>query len=208
MARHCTMIQKATGWPAALALIDSMAGTEAGDRAYREACGTCAAFLERYRGCHGIHRGHVTAAIGIGAIYGPLKACVGEETAIATLADAMKPASMKKHAKLEKLPAPLFMRVALLVTSVMYSEKAGFKRRWHGNTNVERRYDLLTCPYVQVLTEMGCPEACRCICIQDDYAFCNMSNGVEFLRTKTLGRGGDCCDFGFRNGRKKEGSKA
>ena len=89
------------------------------------------------------------------------------------------------------------MRVAHIVSGIMYSEKARFKRVWHCNSNKERRYDLLSCPYVDVLTAMGCPEACRAICIQDDYSFQNMKNGVAFLRTKTLGRGDDCCDFGF-----------
>ena len=197
MGRKFTAVQKRCGWPEAISLIESGCGKEASNESYCEAKNLYDEFSVRYKTARGINKGHITGAVSIGAIYIPLKRYFGQDQAIEILSKAMQPASIAKHNKIEKLSAPVFMRVAHIVSGIMYSEKAGFKRVWHCNSNKERRYDLLSCPYVDVLTAMGCPEACRAICIQDDYSFQNMKNGVAFLRTKTLGRGDDCCDFGF-----------
>ena len=41
----------------------------------------------------------------------------------------------------------------------------------------------------------NCPELCRCFCDSDDITYDGMHPKLYWHRTKTLGRGDDCCDF-------------
>ena len=45
--------------------------------------------------------------------------------AISIIEASMKPASIAKHKKIERLPAPLFMKIAGVITSIVFGEKAG-----------------------------------------------------------------------------------
>ena len=195
--RDMNTIQKACGWKEIYDAVQKAYGKEKADAAVKQAEELYTAYTARYADRKGINKGHVFGAIAIGSIYLPLKDLFGQERTIKLLSEAMRPASIAKHNKIENFPPKMFMRIAGIITNTMFSEKAGFKRRWLVNNGREKRYDLLTCPYVEVLTAMGCPEACAIACIQDDYSFRNMKNGVIFPRRKTLGRGDDCCDFGF-----------
>lgn len=44
------------------------------------------------------------------------------------------------------------------------------------------------------------PELCRCFCDSDDITYDGMHPKLVWRRTKTLGRGGDCCDFCLKIG--------
>ena len=44
--------------------------------------------------------------------------------------------------------------------------------------------------------ENGCPELCPLFCDVDDVNYGGLRK-MGFSRTKTLGYGGDCCDFHF-----------
>lgn len=44
--------------------------------------------------------------------------------------------------------------------------------------------------------ENGCPELCLLFCGVDDVTYGGLHK-LGFSRTKTLGCGGDCCDFRF-----------
>jgi len=46
------------------------------------------------------------------------------------------------------------------------------------------------------LQENGCPELCPLFCDVDDVTYGGLHK-LGFSRTKTLGCGGDCCDFRF-----------
>ena len=41
----------------------------------------------------------------------------------------------------------------------------------------------------------GCPELCHCFCDSDDITDDGLHPKLYWHRTKTLGRGNDCCDF-------------
>lgn len=41
------------------------------------------------------------------------------------------------------------------------------------------------------------PELCRCFCDSDDITYDGLHPKLLWHRTKTLGRGNDCCDFGL-----------
>lgn len=198
MKNKYTTWQKACGWPVVCEQVADQYGREEADILTHKAKEICEKYGKHYRGCKGIMKIHVESALAFGALYIPLKEKEGAEKALLMMEEAAKPASVAKNNRVGRLPAGAFMKVAGLITSVMFGEKAGFQRKWHSNTSREKRFDLLTCPYVQVLEEMGCSEVCPAICIQDDYSFSGLKNGVVFERKKTLGRGDDCCDFCFR----------
>ena len=57
------------------------------------------------------------------------------------------------------------------------------------------RIDMTRCPYHDNCVHYGCPELCHCFCDSDDITYDGMHPRLCWHRTKTLGRGGDCCDF-------------
>ncbi|MBQ6238916.1 MAG: L-2-amino-thiazoline-4-carboxylic acid hydrolase [Firmicutes bacterium] len=64
-------------------------------------------------------------------------------------------------------------------------------------TNTAIRVDITACPYHKYFAEAGCPELCKGACISDDACYGQLKH-IEFKRTQTLGRGGECCDFQLR----------
>ena len=57
------------------------------------------------------------------------------------------------------------------------------------------RIDMTKCPYHDASVHYGCPELCHCFCDSDDITYDSLHPKLYWHRTKTLGRGGDCCDF-------------
>lgn len=56
--------------------------------------------------------------------------------------------------------------------------------------------DMKHCFWWDSCNEFGCPEICKYFCECDDVTYGNL-NTLGMERTKTLGRGGDSCDFRF-----------
>lgn len=196
--RRFNTVQRSCGWKYTYDQIAAEFGDECAGELFDHASELYSRYSTRYKNEKGIRRGHILGAVTISSLYIPLAKLTGKEKAIDLITESMKPDSIAKHNKIGRLPAPVFMRAAGFITGRIFSEKAGFKRNWHCNTNREKRYDLLTCPYVKTFNELGCPEVCPSVCIQDDISFGNLKNGVVFERKGTLGRGDSCCDFCFR----------
>ena len=59
-------------------------------------------------------------------------------------------------------------------------------------------YDITItkCLWHTACVENECPELCRLFCDVDDVTYGGLQK-IGFSRTKTLGYGGDCCDFHF-----------
>ena len=59
-------------------------------------------------------------------------------------------------------------------------------------------YDVIItkCLWHTACVENGCEELCRLFCDVDDVTYGGLKK-IGFTRTKTLGYGGDCCDFHF-----------
>lgn len=55
---------------------------------------------------------------------------------------------------------------------------------------------ITTCLWHEACVEHGCPELCPLFCDVDDVTYGGLKK-IGFTRTKTLGYGGDCCDFHF-----------
>ena len=85
----------------------------------------------------------------------------------------------------------LFMKVSLQ----SFGEDAGFVYEFpesHGN---EARFHIVKCPYYETCLRYGCPEITRAFCDGDDAGYGHLHPRLIWGRTKTIGRGGDCCDF-------------
>lgn len=81
------------------------------------------------------------------------------------------------------------------MTKNSFGENAGFRARWLQASKKEMRFDMLVCPYQDLCIKYGCPEIVRGFCRSDDICYGNMHPKLHWGRTKTLGLGGDCCDF-------------
>ena len=68
-------------------------------------------------------------------------------------------------------------------------------RKWNEAEKGCFRMDMLECPYMSICKKYGCPEIVPAFCVSDDVAYGNMHPRLVWGRTKTLGRGDDCCDF-------------
>lgn len=55
---------------------------------------------------------------------------------------------------------------------------------------------ITKCLWHTACVENGCDELCRLFCDVDDVTYGGLKK-IGFTRTKTLGYGGDCCDFHF-----------
>lgn len=56
-------------------------------------------------------------------------------------------------------------------------------------------FNVHRCFYLDVLTAYGAPELTRLFCWLDDLAYEALPPTITWERTRTLGRGDDCCDF-------------
>ena len=80
-------------------------------------------------------------------------------------------------------------------TPKLFGVTAGFASRDIQTTGGVWRIDMTKCPYHDASVHYGCPELCRCFCDSDDITYDGLHPKLYWHRTKTLGRGGDCCDF-------------
>lgn len=80
-------------------------------------------------------------------------------------------------------------------TKVAFNEEAGFARREIKTSGGVWRIDMTKCPYHDFYLKYGCPELCVPFCDSDDICYTALHPNLVWHREKTLGRGGDCCDF-------------
>ncbi|MDO5424623.1 MAG: L-2-amino-thiazoline-4-carboxylic acid hydrolase [Eubacteriales bacterium] len=77
----------------------------------------------------------------------------------------------------------------------LFGEMAGFESKEIQAADGVWRMDMTKCPYHDTCVRYGCPELCSSFCDSDDIAYGDLHPRLLWQRTKTLGRGGDCCDF-------------
>ena len=75
-----------------------------------------------------------------------------------------------------------------------FGENAGFKFTEKECKN-GFAIDMTKCPYFETCKKYDCPELTQFFCKSDDYCYGNMHPKLIWGRTKTLGTGGDVCDF-------------
>ncbi len=80
-------------------------------------------------------------------------------------------------------------------TPKFFGVSAGFEANEIQTAGGVWRIDMTKCPYHDECVRCGCPELCQCFCDSDDITYDGLHPKLLWHRTKTLGRGGDCCDF-------------
>ncbi len=89
-----------------------------------------------------------------------------------------------------KIPK-FFMKISVK----SFGTDAGFEYEFpesHGN---EARFNIVHCPYYETCKRYGCPEITTVFCDGDDAGYGNMHPKLIWGRTKTIGRGDECCNF-------------
>ncbi len=198
-----TKTQEQYCWPEIMAAMKDKIGEEKTAEMFAEAAGLSRQYEEKYRGLKSFEKRHAAAAYNIAALYMPLRDAVGSDEAIRILDEVWKPAALQTNAKYNKLPPKLFIMLCRIIAGTAFGNKAGFERKDISKDRTEVRFDVTSCPYVRIMTELGCAEACPIVCRQDEYTYGGM-RGVVFERTKTLGRGDEKCDFCYRLKKKDE----
>ena len=90
----------------------------------------------------------------------------------------------------KKIPK-LFMKISLQG----FGPEAGFEYEFPESRGGEVRFHIVRCPYYETCKRYGCPEITRAFCDGDDAGYGNLHPKLIWSRTKTIGRGGDCCNF-------------
>lgn len=134
------------------------------------------------------------------AAYEILQSVMSKEEALKTVHSYVEEKAYKFREKMVKLlyipglyrMVPYFFTKG---TKKLFNEKAGFSAVEHKTSEGVWRIDMVKCPYNDNCIRYGCPELCGCFCDSDDITYDNMHKNIIWHRTKTLGRGGDCCDF-------------
>ena len=85
----------------------------------------------------------------------------------------------------------LFLEISLR----SFGQDAGFEYEFPQSRGNEARFNIVHCPYDETCRRYGCPEITRAFCDGDDAGYGNLHPKLIWGRTKTIGRGGECCDF-------------
>lgn len=88
----------------------------------------------------------------------------------------------------------LFMFLFSKMVKNMFGNKNGFTQVFYEDSLNKLRFDITKCPYCKYCQENNCSELTHTFCDSDVYCYGNMKR-IKFERTKTLGTGGECCDF-------------
>lgn len=107
----------------------------------------------------------------------------------------------RTYAAVVRLPGMkrIFLKLFSLGVKKSFGESSGFRHEILVKNGKAFEFNITECPYRKYCVAEGCPELVHIFCKNDEYAYGNLP-GIRFDRTKTLGTGGDACDFKFRRG--------
>lgn len=102
----------------------------------------------------------------------------------------------KKHTsmvKMEKVPGfySIYSKIFLKIM-----RKTDLQKSTQNHDKNHFDVTINKCLWHTACVENGCEELCRLFCDVDDVTYGGLKK-IGFTRTKTLGYGGDCCDFHF-----------
>ena len=170
------------------------------DALWREATVKLDGFLIRYSSLpKGVHMHTDSRILPSAAIYLTVKEAVGPEKAYRIIEDAAVHGCAeieKKLQRLMKLPGmpDLFLKAWDPMTRKLFASGNGFQNVFYPREKGAYRMDIVACPYNRYFTELGCPELTKIFCENDERTYGNLP-GLQFIRTSTLGKGGERCDF-------------
>ncbi len=93
------------------------------------------------------------------------------------------------------LPLPFAIIRQIFRTSLLAFPHQGWDIEQIEDSKTSFAFNIHRCFYLDVLTAYGAPELTAMYCRLDDLAYAALSPSIRWERTKTLGRGDDCCDF-------------
>ncbi len=85
--------------------------------------------------------------------------------------------------------------VFMKVSAKSFPPEAGFEYEFPQRQQNEARFNIVSCPYMKTCQKYGYTELCTIFCDTDDASYGNMHKDLKWGRTKTIGRGDDCCNF-------------
>ena len=134
------------------------------------------------------------------AAYETLQTVMPRDEALQTVHDYIETRAWRlKKMILKLMRIPGFYRrvpgIFCKQTPRLFGTAAGFAATEIQTSGGVWRIDMTRCPYHDACVEYGCPELCHCFCDSDDITYDGMHPRLLWRRTKTLGRGDDCCDF-------------
>jgi hypothetical protein len=106
--------------------------------------------------------------------------------------------SLKLHMlplKLHLPPLPFALFQWAVRTSLLIYPREGWRLDQIEQSKDSIAFTFSRCFYLDVLRAYGAPELTPFYCQLDDLAYAEVFPAIRWERTKTLGRGDDCCDF-------------
>ena len=149
---------------------------------------------------------HTSFIFPAAATYFAIKESEGEALGYEVVSTCLWEKSRKMGDKLRsfsKVPGfnEFFVSMWDPISHKMFGSEAGFENVFYPKRKGSFKMDIVKCPYNDYFTELGCPELTKIFCINDECTYGNIP-GLDFKRTKTLGKGGEKCDFYISTSRK------
>jgi hypothetical protein len=98
------------------------------------------------------------------------------------------------------LPLPFALMRHMFRASLLAYPQQGWDIKQVENSKTSFAFNVHRCFYLDILTAYGAPELTSLYCRLDDLLYAAWSPSIRWERTKTLGRGDDCCDFRYSRG--------
>ena len=134
-------------------------------------------------------------------VYKALQEYVSKEEALQMMMDyapVIGEKARKTYWRFTSIPGipSLIWANAEKIMEVAGSEKNGYKSRFLGVNGNHAGMDVLSCPIVDALAEIGMPEVAPVMCAID-MIYSTGYRGIQFKRTKSVAEGDDCCDYRY-----------
>ena len=100
---------------------------------------------------------------------------------------------------LGKLPFFYQLTRAMLPGMMKNFPPEGWETEWVEVSDERLAFNMHRCFYLDTFTAYGASELTPIYCSGDDFLYADAWPQVRFERTQTLGRGGELCDFCFRD---------
>jgi hypothetical protein len=98
------------------------------------------------------------------------------------------------------LPLPFAVMRQMFKASLLVYPRQGWDIERVENSKTSFAFNVHRCFYLNVFTAYSAPELTALYCRLDDLLYAAWSPSIRWERTKTLGRGDDCCDFRYSRG--------
>jgi len=185
-------------------IIENHLGSETAEQVWQKAIGKLNRIHQKYPDIPKGQEFHASMIFPSAAFYLALKETAPEQ-AMQWTEEGAKINALRQSGvfrTMVKLPfgKSFFLKCMAGVGQKMFGESAGFENHLIQSTKDICQFDILKCPYVKYCTELGCPELAHIFCNNDIYAYGSL-DGIQFLRTQTLGTGGEKCDFLLKRSR-------